>query len=188
MQDIISLGIASIILVIGSIVFFFIAIAKKKMPLFYLALLLSFAGVGTGLFAGYKFLYKSYVKISDAFKPRTGEEIYAALFDGNPNECTKVIEKQDQVVPVVDVAIYLHFKTCESELNRILKQQQYEMTVLVKNEEDTTPNSIDPDWFEPLKMGDSVYVYTYRKDDFGNYQSLFVSKKKDEVYCKDVLN
>jgi hypothetical protein len=188
MQGIILLGISSMIMIIGSVIFFFIAIAKKKMPLFYFALLLSFAGVGTGLFAGYKFLYKSYVKISDSLKPRTGEEIYAALFDGNPNECTKVIEKQDQVVPVIDVAIYLHFKTCESELNRILKQQQYVKSVLVKNEEDTTSNSINPDWFEPLKMDDSVYVYTYKKDDFGNYQSLFVSKKKDEVYCKDVWN
>ena len=188
MQDFILLGVFSLILLIGSIVFFFIAIAKKKMPLFYLALLLSFVGVGTGLFAGYTFLYKSYIKISDAFKPRTGTQIYAALFDGNPNECTEVIEKQDQVVPVIDVAIYLHFKSCEAELNRILKQQQYEMSVLVKNEEDTTSNSIDPDWFEPSKMGDSVYVYTYKKDDFGNYQSLFVSKKKHEVYCKDIWN
>jgi hypothetical protein len=90
------------------------------------------------------------------------------------------------MLPVIDVAIYLHFKTCEAEINRILKQQHYDMTVFVKDDVDTTSNSIHPDWFEPSKMGDSIYVYTYKKDDFGNYQTLFVSKKKDEVFCIDV--
>ena len=188
MQDFILLGVFSLILLIGSIVFFFIAIAKKKMPLFYIALVLSFVGVGTGLFAGYTFLYKSYIKISDAFKPRTGAEIYAALFDGKPDKCTVVLEKQDQIIPVIDVAIYLHFKTCEAELNRILKQQRYEMRVLVNKEKDTSTSTLEPNWFEPSKMGDSIYVYTYKKDDFGNYQTLFVSKKKHEVYCKDIWN
>jgi hypothetical protein len=52
------------------------------------------------------------------------------------------------------VAIYLHFKTCEAELNRILKQQEYEMDVLVNNEDDTTSDSMVPNWFELSKMGD----------------------------------
>lgn len=119
-------------------------------------------------------------------KPRTKEEIYAAIFKGNPNKCTVVLETQDQILPVIDVAIYLHFKTCKAELNRILKQQEYEMDVLVNNEDDTTSNSMGPDWFDPSKMGDSIYVYTYKKDALGNYQTLFISNKRDEVYCIDV--
>jgi hypothetical protein len=186
MQFIISLGIIALFLFIASIIFFLIAISKKKMPLFYLALILSFLGVGTGLYAGYVFIQKSYFRISDSLKQRTGDEIYAALFDGKPDKCTVVLEKQDQILPIIDVAIYLHFKTCEAELNRILKQQEYEMDVIVSNEDDTTSNSMGPDWFEPSKMGDSVNVYTYKKDDFGNYQTLFISKKRDEVYCIDV--
>ena len=124
MQLIIILGITMIFLFIGSIIFFLIAIIKKKMPLFYLALLLSFVGVGTGFFICYKFLYKSYSKISKSLEPRTGEEIYATLFDGNPNECTNVIEKQDQVVPKIDVAIYLHF-TRGMNFNQIANQLGY---------------------------------------------------------------
>ena len=188
MQFIISLGIIALFLFIASIVFFLIAISKKKMPLFYLALTLSFLGLGTGLYSGYVFIQKSYFRISDSLKQRTGDEIYAALFDGKPDKCTVVLEKQDQILPVIDVAIYLHFKTCEAELNRILKQQRYEMRVLVNKEKDTSSSTLDPIWFTPSKMGDSIYVYTYKKDDFGNYQTLFVSKMKDEVYCVDVSN
>ena len=186
MQFIISLGIIALFLIIASIIFFLIAISKKKMPLFYLALILSFLGVGTGLYTGYVFIQKSYFRISDSLKQRTGDEIYAALFEGKPNKCTVVIEKQDQILPVIDIAIYLHFKTCEAELNRILRQQEYEMSILVNNEDNTTSNSMGPDWFEPSKMDDSIYVYTCKKDDFGNYQTLFISKKRDEVYCIDV--
>jgi hypothetical protein len=186
MQLIILLGIIALFLFIASIVFFLIAFSKKKMPLFYLALILSFLGLGTGIYTGYVFIQKSYNRISASFKQRTGDEIYAALFDGKPNKCSVVLEKQDQVLPIIDVAIYLHFKTCEAELNRILKQQEYEMDLQVNKEDDTTSNSMDPEWFELSKMGDSIYVYTYKKDDFGNYQTLFVSKKKDEVYCIDV--
>ena len=188
MQFIISLGIIALTLFLASIIFFLISISKKKMPLFYLALFLSFLSVGTGLYAGFVFIQKSYIKISKSLEPRTNEEIYAAIFEGNPNKCTVVLKTQDQVLPVIDVAIYLHFKTCEEELNRILKQQEYEMNILVKNEADTTSISIGPDWFKPSKMSDSIYVFTYKKDDFGNYQTLFVSKKKDEVYCMDVTN
>jgi hypothetical protein len=187
MQFIISLGIIALFLFIASIIFFLIAISKKKMPLFYLALILTFFGVGTGLYAGYVFIQKSYTRISDSLKQRTGDEIYAALFDGKPNKCTVVLEKQDQVLPVIDVAIYLHFKTCEAELNRILKQQHYEMSLLEKYDFDTS-STTEPDWFKPLKMSDSIFVYTYKKNDFGSYQTLFVSKKKDEVYCIDVTN
>jgi hypothetical protein len=189
MQFIISLGIIALILFITSIIFFLIAISKKKMTLFYLALLLSFLSVGVGLSAGFIFIQKSYMKISKSLEPRTKEEIYTAIFKGNPNKCTVVLETQDQVLPVIDVAIYLHFKTCEAELNRILKQQHYEMSVLEKNNFDTA-NSLGPDWdwFKPLEMSDSIFVYTYKKDELGNYQTLFVSKKKDEVYCIDVWN
>ena len=156
------------------------------MAVFYFALTFSFFGLVVGIYTGFTFVYKSYSKISKSLEPRTNEEIYAAIFKGIPNKCTVVLETQDQMLPVIDVAIYIHFKTCEAELNRILKQQQYEMSILVKNEDDTTSNSKDPEWFEPSKMGESIYVYTYKKDDFGNYQTLFVSKKKDEVYCIDV--
>ena len=63
------------------------------------------------------------------------------------------------------------------------------MSVLEKNNFDTA-NSLGPDWdwFKPLEMSDSIFVYTYKKDELGNYQTLFVSKKKDEVYCIDVWN
>ena len=187
MQFIISLGIIALTLFITSVILFLISISKKKMTLFYFALLLSFLSVGVGLYAGFVFIQKSYMKISKSLEPRTKEEIYTAIFKGNPNKCTVVLETQDQVLPVIDVAIYLHFKTCEAELNRILKQQQYEMSVLEKNNFDTA-NSLGPDWFKPLEMSDSIFVYTYKKDEFGNYQTLFVSKKKDEVYCIDVWN
>ena len=186
MQLLLFLGIITFLLIAGSIILFLIAIVKKKMAVFYFALILSFFGLGVGIYTGFTFINKSYSKISKSLEPRSSEEIYAAIFKGNPNKCTVVLETQDQMLPVIDVAIYLHFKTCEAELNRILRQQEYEMSILVNNEDNTTSDSMDPDWFEPSKMGGSIYVYTYKKDDFGNYQTLYVSKKKDEVYCIDV--
>lgn len=186
MQSIVILGLISFVFIVGSIVLFFVAITKKKMSTFYFALILSLIGVGFGIYTGFSVLSKSYSKISKSLEPRTKEEIYAALFDGNPTNCSVVLETQDQVLPVIDFAIYLHFKTCETELNRILNLKRYEKEVLVNKEKDNTINTTNPDWFEPLKMGDSIMVYTSKKDDFGNYQTLYVSKNKDEVYCIDV--
>lgn len=179
-------GIISSVLIVGSIFLFFIAILKKKMSFFYFSLILSFLGLGIGIYSGFNFIYKSYSKISKSLEPRTNEEIYEAIFMGIPNKCTVVLEAQDQIFPIIDVAIYLHFKTCDAELNRILKQQKYEVGILAITEVDAASNSMDPDWFKPSKMGDSIHVYTYNKDDIGNYQTLFVSKKKDEVYCIDI--
>ena len=58
-------------------------------------------------------------------KPRTGDEIYSALFGKTNNSCLKVLNQQDQIVPKIDYAIWLHFKTCPNELNRILQLHNF---------------------------------------------------------------
>jgi len=184
MIELITLFIATVLLLIGAIVVFLIAISKKHMPLFYLAILLFFSTLGTGTWTGFRFLEKSYKKVDSIFKPRTGEEIYTALFDGNPNKCTQILEKQDQVIPKIDIAIYLHFKSCPTEIERILSLHSFEIDTLLAK--DILNSTIDPHWFKPKNLSDTILVYHYNKDELGNGQTHYVSKEKDEVFCKDI--
>jgi len=104
---------------------------------------------------------------------RTGKEIYASLFDGNPAKCTQVLEALDQVLPKIDVAIYLHFKTCSKEIERILAQHNYKQELISIKQID----KIDRDgleWFKPENLGDSLFVYQYQKDNSGNGQTLYI--------------
>ena len=74
---------------------------------------------------GYQFVTKSYKKVADILKPRTDDEIYNALFGKRKFDCVNVLNKQDQVIPKIDYAIWLQFETCPEELKRILSQHEF---------------------------------------------------------------
>src|SRR5690606_39355592 len=74
-------------------------------------------------------LSKTYNKVTETLSPRTGDEIYDALFDKRQTDCIKILNFQDQVVPKIDYAIWLHFETCPDELKRILSERSEERRV-----------------------------------------------------------
>lgn len=125
---------------------------------------------------------KSYHRVTETLKPRSGKEIYTALFGKTLNDCVKILNHQDQVVPKIDCAIWLHVETCPRELNRILKL--HEFTVNKVSSLDLDENR--PSWFKTQTLGDSILIFIYNKDEYGNGQTIYSSRDSSEIFCKDV--
>jgi hypothetical protein len=140
---------------------------------------------GAAARAAYLFARKSYAHLAALGRPRTGPEIYAALF-GPPATCLQVIRQQDQVVPKIDYAIWLEFETCPTELRRILGQHKFVATREATSGWNTSGPQAGNNWFKPEALGDSVLVFRYRKDDYGNGQTIFAALDSTRAYCMDV--
>ena len=136
----------------------------------------------------YLVVNKSYKKVAKTLKPRTGEEIYSALFGKPENECLKVLNYQDQIVPKVDYAIWLEFETCPQELKRILNQHEFTMNKVPKSGVNQIGPSENNNWFNPQTLGDSLLVFVYEKDEYGNGQTIYSSLDSTKVFCIDILD
>lgn len=138
---------------------------------------------------GYKFLTKSYNKVANTLKPRTGNEIYDALFGKRKYECVKVLNKQDQIVPKIDYAIWLHFETCPEELKRILSRHKFTSEKLqTKDWNGKIPYGETLDWFNPTTLGDTIMVYEYSANNNRNIQTIWTSLDSTEVFAMDILD
>ncbi|MBD2770251.1 hypothetical protein IC235_20385 [Hymenobacter sp. BT664] len=150
-----------------------------------------FSGFALFLFAcsavwtGYTFASKSYCKISDVLKPRTGQEIYSALFGDPQHDCVKVINQQDQDVPIIDYAIWLEFETCPEELQRILSLHHFTSKKAATQGWNTQGPFTDANWFKPEALGDTVLVFEYLKAN-GNGQTIYAGLDSTKAYCIDV--
>ena len=184
MKTILTLAFISGILLLSAIAMLLIGLWKKKSNLMKVAisvLLLSFA---TGGYTVYVLAYKTY----HALQPRTGEAIYAALFGTPVSNCVKVLNYQDQVVPKIDYAIWLHFKTCPDEMKRILSENNYEFEKISEKDTQSNGPSANNKWFKPELLGDSVLTFKFKKDEYGNSQTIYLKRDSTEAYCIDVLD
>ena len=156
----------------------------KQAALFIFIAFLSLAGL-----TGYKFVTKSYHKIADTLKPRTGDEIYDGLFGKRQNNCVKVINYQDQVIPKIDYAIWLHFETCPDELKRILSRHEFSREKLAtKGWNGKIPYGETLDWFNPTTLGDTIIVYEYSTNNSRNIQTIWATLDSTKVFCRDILD
>jgi hypothetical protein len=165
-----------------------VGIVRKKRNLIIICMISIFLTFGFGMYTGYKFISKSYNKVTSFLKPRAGEEIYKALYGKSLSGCVKILHYQDQVVPKIDYAIWLHFKTCPDELNRILAIQHYDSKTISTSGIISCGPSANENWFRPELLGDSILVFYYKKDEYGNGQEIYCNLDSTEVYCKDILD
>ena len=165
-----------------------IGVFRKNRVIIFSSLFSLTITLGSAFWTGYLLLDKSYHKVTETLRPRTGEEIYSALFGKPENECVKILNYQDQIVPKIDYAIWLHFETCPKELNRILNQHEFIASILAKTGVEQNGPSENDKWFKPQTLGDSLLVFVYKKDDFGNGQTIYSSLDSTRVFCIDVLD
>lgn len=159
-----------------------LGIFRKNRSLIYLSIITFLIAVCASSWTFYLVVNKSYYKVTETLKPRTGEEIYTALFGKSQNHCVKVLNHQDQVVPKIDYAIWLHVETCPRELKRILNLHEFSANKVSSMDLDENV----PYWFNPQTLGDSILVFIYNKDEYGNGQKIYSSLDSTEVFCKDV--
>lgn len=169
---------------------------NRRKKLVYNSLFFLLLTLGTGVWTGYLFASKAYNKIKNAkldnpFKARTGNEIYTALFGTPEQNCVEVINKMDQTVPRLDCCIWLEFKTCPSELKRIIALQPYKNIAVSSG--DTTgyiPNySPRPDWFKPAVLEDGIVkLQHYNPDNPNRDQILFFSRDSTHAFYCDMAD
>lgn len=149
--------------------------------------LIAFIGFAVLLsWTGYQFMSKSVQKVSNALKPRTGEQIYDALFGNRETKCVKVLHKRDQVIPRIDDAIWLEFETCPEELKRILSKHKFTAEKLSTQEWDPRiPYGETLEWFNPTNLGDTIMVYEYSTPDNRNFQTIWSNLDSTRAFVRD---
>lgn len=162
---------------------------KRKKRMAYLAVASLLLGMVVSGWAAYRTFYKSYRHVAEAVRPRTGAEIYQALFGQSPVACTQVLAAQDQVVPRIDYAIWLHFTTCPSEFKRLLARHLFD-----GGKEPTAqwvesiPGAENIQWLRPQAMGDTILVYEYATERSRNIQTFWASRDSTEVFYRDIAD
>ena len=126
-------------------------------------------------------------KIKESFQPRTGKEIYIALFGHPVDNCVSIINKSDQVVPRLDCCIWLDIKLCPLELRRIVALDKYKSAIY--HSSDTTEYlpgySPKPVWWTPNKLSETVIVLTTYNSDRPNRNKILIFAKDSAhaYYC-----
>ena len=189
MKEIIILTVISGLTFLIFVLALILGFIKKNRKLKLTSLFVFFGFICLVGWTGFRFVTKSYNKVADTLKPRTGDEIYDALFDKRQSDCIKIIRYQDQVVPNIDYAIWLHFEICPNELKRILSRHEFTTDKLpTKDWNSKIPYGETLDWFNPTTLGDTIMVYEYSTNNSRSIQTIWASLDSTKVFCRDILD
>jgi hypothetical protein len=189
MKEIIILTIISGLVFLIFFVTLILGLIKKNKQLKLISLVIFLVFLSLTGWTAFKFLSKSYYKVSEILKPRTGDEIYDSLFGKRDTDCVKILNHQDQVVPKIDYAIWLHFETCPKELKRILSKHNFTAEKLpTDNRNGKIPYGETLGWFNPMTLGDTIMVYEYSTNDSRNIQTIWTNIDSTKVFVRDVLD
>jgi len=169
------------------LVILIVGLAKKKKKIISISFFILLISLVSGTWSIYTVTRKTYHKISEAGKSRNGEEIYESLLGKPETNCVEIIEYQDQIIPRIDDAIYLHLKTCPKELERILKRKHFQSEKITAKNLFPDQVSTNKNWFTPEKLGDNILVFKYY-DEKNNGQEIYSSIDSTEVYLKDIAD
>jgi hypothetical protein len=189
MKEIIILSIASALSLLLFILTLFLGFVKKDKNYKRMATVLFFVFSGLTIYTGYKLFAGSYRTITKFFRPRTGDEIYEALFEKKQRDCVRILNYRDQLVPKIDNAIWLHFETCPEELKRILSRQKYSGQKLSSADWDNTVSADQTlNLFNPKSLGDTIMVYECIITEGKNIQTIWTNTAGTKAIVRDILD
>ena len=181
MRELFTLGIISTLFLVLFIVTLFVGIMRRNRSLKKIAFLLLTCFFVSAAWTGLRFVKKSYNNITATLRPRTGIEIYNALFGPDKSNCVKVTASQDQVIPIMDDAIWLRFESCPPELKRILSIHEFHV-----EKQPLTFFGEKSEWADRKIMGDTLLVFQYWDESAEYMQTLWTSTDSTKVICRDV--
>ena len=187
MQSLIIFASLAVIFLAGFAVTMILSIVKRQRVFLLISLTCLVLCCSAGGYAMYLTLSKTSNKLQSVLKPRDGIAIYRALFGSSELNCVEILDRQDQIVPRLDVGIFLHFRTCESEIKRIVKKAELTARGVLSNEQ-TSIGQSEPSWFQPILLGDSVFVWKYSRETGNNWRALYVDKNMSEAYYSDIAD
>lgn len=166
-----------------------LGLIKKNIKLKLTSLLSFLLFIVLSACTGFLFLSKTYNKLEETLKPRTGDEIYDELFGKRQTYCIKILNYQDQLVPKIDYAIWLHFETCPNELKRILSRHEFTAEKLpTAKRDEKIPYGETLEWFNPTTLGDTILVYEYSSENGRNIQTIWINLDSTKVFVRDILD
>ncbi|MGB3183537.1 MAG: hypothetical protein WBB45_19260 [Cyclobacteriaceae bacterium] len=122
-------------------------------------------------------------KFETVIRARTGIEVYKITFGEPQPDCVNVQDYMDMEFPIIDYAVWLHFKTCPEELTRLLSRRAYDYSIKSGDSlENSIPYGGPTDFFRPTLMGDTLLVYKYSTEEYYDIETLWVSPDSTEVY------
>jgi hypothetical protein len=118
--------------------------------------------------------------------PKKAEEVYTLLFKKPNNDCLRVINYKDQVIPKIDCCIWMEVNLCPTELRRIINSKNYSIFKFKKVDSVNFLASFSdrPIWWTPQDLGSELFKLNFRFDK-DNEQSLFFGKDSSHVYLCD---
>ncbi|MGI4763108.1 MAG: hypothetical protein ACRYF0_20510 [Janthinobacterium lividum] len=168
------------------------SVLRRKSRLALLAALALVAGIGLAGRAGYVVWHKAKGRVAHALKPRTGDEIYRALFGPALPGCLHVLQYQDQIVPRLDCCIWLEFTACPAEIKRILANDTAFRAVnqaVPALLPDTAHYSPTPAWWRPGKLGRAALRrQKFRPSNPNRDQILIFSPDSTHAYYCDMAD
>lgn len=119
--------------------------------------------------------------------PKTPEEIYSILFNQPLENCVSIKNTKDQLLPVLDCCIWMEMQVCPAELNRIIQQKKYELTVYAAKDSLDLTNSFPdkPSWWNPTLIQDTIFKLRYSTDP-KKVQTLFFGSDSSHVFLCDM--
>lgn len=186
LQELISLIVISGLLLVAFIITIAIGLIKQSKNVVIISVAVFFCFIGMSGFTIYKMAARSVHAITNYLKPRSGPDIYKALFDSPTSSCLQVIDYRDQVIPKIDDAIWLHFKTCPVELKRIVSMHDFDVQRMPSKSMAMNDKGRN-NWFTPEQLGDTIIIYTYKKNEYGASQIIYSNRDQTEAYCIDAL-
>lgn len=162
---------------------------KRNMRTGATALLLLFTLITSTGWTAFLIIERSYHKVTEILGPRTGMEVYDALFGKSGNACIKILDHQDQVVPKIDPAIWLRLVSCPAEMERVLSLETYTTVRTASSRWDAMSlGGGKSERFDPTTLGDTVLVHACCNDDLRNSRTIWTDLELTEVFVRDVLD
>ncbi|HEY0680681.1 MAG TPA: hypothetical protein VGD17_20520 [Chitinophagaceae bacterium] len=187
MDSIVFWIVLTVVLFILFVILLIKAIISRKKSWFVFTGLVLLLTIAASAFSAWIIGKKSIDLVQDTFEPRSGNEIYAALFGNSTENCVRVINHKDQA-PILDCCIWLQFQTCPAELRRILAQGDFAMTTVSKDKIGfhDPKRSEEPTWFNPQLLGDSILIFRYSHTKTDREQMIYSSTDSTMVYYYDM--
>jgi hypothetical protein len=181
----------SVIFFIAFVFFFIMGMTKKYKKDLLISAVFFFLSGAMAIWGFTVFADKAIGYTGRFFRPRTGMEIYTALFKAPETKCVSVPNHKDQLVPRLDCCIWLEIRTCPQEIIRIVAQRNYTSTThFASDTSGYVPDySPRPDWWTPIELGDSVTVLRdFTFDDPNHDKVLVISKDSTHAFYCDMAD
>jgi hypothetical protein len=183
MSTILTWMVAAIILGALCLALAFTAIAKRRMAYLYGSLGVLGVAILCAAMAFYLTAERSVAELRAYATPRSGADIYAALFGPPINKCMQVLDHDDALIPKLDNVIRLHVRTCPEELRRILAQGSY----LAEMSTDLTGSKLDPA-FSVEQLGPGVLTSNWTVTEGRHWRTLHYRPDSTELIVIDILD